>query len=256
MTHPHYRFFVCQMAKWAYNLSCAMSCSSLIVNLCYFLFVYSSSILSCHFRRDYTKGIFQSIGFKEFHHYLTLPLEPSGGPAIEEEEKKALARGVEALKVTTRRYARKQMKWIKRRFLQITDRQVLFLLIIFLLQFTIYKLSFANCRKVPPVYGLDTTDVSQWDGQVRDLAFSIVDWFSNTSTDCDLSNGPVEPLALDSFTSSSTLGREEQTTFRCDQCDVVTIGRHQWIAHINSSRHRNVAKRLAKQQQKQQFQPD
>lgn len=36
-----------------------------------FIFVYFRSI-------DYTKGIFQSIGFKEFHDYLMLPEEEKG----------------------------------------------------------------------------------------------------------------------------------------------------------------------------------
>lgn len=39
-----------------------------------------------------------------------------------------LDEGIEALKVVTRRYARKQIKWIRNRFLKQPDRQVIILI--------------------------------------------------------------------------------------------------------------------------------
>lgn len=73
-----------------------------------------------HREADYTIGIFQSIGFKEFHDYLVLP----SSEQTSETGKMMLEQGVEALKVRTRRYARQQIKWIRKRFLQQPDRQV------------------------------------------------------------------------------------------------------------------------------------
>ena len=70
---------------------------------------------------DYTIGIFQSIGFKEFHDYLVLPSSEQTTLT----GTRLLNQGVEALKVRTRRYARHQIKWIVKRFLQQPDRQVL-----------------------------------------------------------------------------------------------------------------------------------
>ena len=64
---------------------------------------------------DYTKGLFQSIGFKEFHENLVLPSV--------EQRQQLLDQGVDALKTATRRYARKQIKWINHRFLMQPDRQ-------------------------------------------------------------------------------------------------------------------------------------
>ena len=69
---------------------------------------------------DYTKGIFQSIGFKEFHPYLTLPSSEHDGVR----EKSLLDEGIRDLKLVTRRYARQQIKWILKRFLSQPDRQV------------------------------------------------------------------------------------------------------------------------------------
>ncbi|XP_072532135.1 tRNA dimethylallyltransferase isoform X3 [Salminus brasiliensis] len=63
--------------------------------------------------QDYQHGIFQSIGFKEFHEYLT-----AGTDVSQEEREKLKLKGVEALKQATRRYARKQNKWVRNRFLK------------------------------------------------------------------------------------------------------------------------------------------
>lgn len=61
--------------------------------------------------------------FKEFHEYLVMP--PSGKNAADSEKLRDL--GIEALKTATRRYARKQIKWINHRFLAQTGRQVRFI---------------------------------------------------------------------------------------------------------------------------------
>uniref|UniRef100_A0A3B3VJ71 tRNA dimethylallyltransferase n=1 Tax=Poecilia latipinna TaxID=48699 RepID=A0A3B3VJ71_9TELE len=63
--------------------------------------------------QDYQHGIFQSIGFKEFHDYLTAPESSS-----QQERDKLRDKGVEALKIATKRYARKQNKWVRNRFLK------------------------------------------------------------------------------------------------------------------------------------------
>jgi tRNA dimethylallyltransferase len=50
---------------------------------------------------DFTRGIFQAIGFKEFHDYLR------------SNEPKNFENGVELMKLHTRQYAKKQITWIK-----------------------------------------------------------------------------------------------------------------------------------------------
>ncbi|KAG8309020.1 tRNA dimethylallyltransferase [Homalodisca vitripennis] len=67
----------------------------------------------------YTLGIFQSIGFKEFHDYLMLSEEQRET----EEGRKLFEKGVELMKVATRQYARRQIKWIRQRFLGRGDSQ-------------------------------------------------------------------------------------------------------------------------------------
>ena len=55
---------------------------------------------------DYDRGIWQSIGFKEFHDYLVLP----PGERETEAGQRLLAEGVQKMKVATRQYSRKQTR--------------------------------------------------------------------------------------------------------------------------------------------------
>ena len=63
---------------------------------------------------DYTVGIFQSIGFKEFHDYLLLGVQEQEGHSGQ----KLFKEGKDQMMLATRRYARRQVKWIRQRFLR------------------------------------------------------------------------------------------------------------------------------------------
>ena len=82
---------------------------------------------------DYTVGIFQSIGFKEFHSYLTM----TGEEKQSGEGKAALSAGVKQMKLATRQYSRRQAKWMRNRFL-------------------------SKWRATPPVYAVNSTDAGKW----------------------------------------------------------------------------------------------
>ncbi|CAI9586048.1 unnamed protein product [Staurois parvus] len=95
--------------------------------------------------QDYQHGIFQSIGFKEFHEYLVTM--DNSNP---KQKEVLLQRGIESLKQRTQKYAKKQIKWVKNRFLKRPG------------------------PNVPSVYGLDVTDISSWDENVLSPAIQIV----------------------------------------------------------------------------------
>ncbi|XP_036372013.1 tRNA dimethylallyltransferase [Megalops cyprinoides] len=147
--------------------------------------------------QDYQHGIFQSIGFKEFHEYLT-----ADAGTAEEERARLLSKGVEALKQATRRYARKQNKWVRNRFL---------------------KRPGAN---VPPVFGLDVTDVSCWEKTVLTPALEVLESLQKGA------RPSVEPIRAQG---------EEQFNKRkwheCELCNRVIIGDPEWAAHLKSRSH-------------------
>merc|ERR1711911_453037 len=109
--------------------------------------------------------------------YLVMP--SSEQTSDDDRRQQLLNEGIEALKVVTRRYARKQIKWIRNRFLKQPDRQV------------------------PPVYGLDASDPSEWIPTVRDVAFNVIDSF--------IEGRSSSRLAL----PHEECRREEQTSYFC-----------------------------------------
>ncbi|XP_039676878.1 tRNA dimethylallyltransferase isoform X2 [Perca fluviatilis] len=150
-----------------------------------------------HQCQNYQQGIFQSIGFKEFHDYLTAPESST------QQEKDTLRdKGVEALKIATRRYARKQNKWVRNRFLKRPG------------------------DNVPVVYGLDVTDVSRWEETVLNPALQILD---------SLSKG--EEPAIQPIRVQEAEQRNKRSHHTCDLCDKVIIGDLEWTAHLRSKKH-------------------
>ncbi|KAK7100254.1 tRNA dimethylallyltransferase-like [Littorina saxatilis] len=162
---------------------------------------YLDSIAAQNGSPDYTLGIFQSIGFKEFHQYLILPPEKR-----ETEEGKALfQQGLEGLKLATRQYARKQLKWIKNRFLKRPGVHV------------------------PAVYSLDSTDPSQWSDNVLQPAVDII------SALLDSREIPVSPMNPDTLPGTLHVHNV------CEVCDGrVFTTLDQWQAHLGSRRHKKM----------------
>ena len=158
---------------------------------------------------DFTRGLLQSIGFKEFNAYLQLPLEDR----YTESGEKLFNDGIELLKIATRQYARRQIKWINQRFFRPTRRQV------------------------PPVYWLNGTysDAVTWEKNVTVPAFSLLE--------SHLSNNLDHPLVVARRVGVSE-GDDDLIARACDVCDNrVLVGNLQWNAHVNGSRHKKMIKR-------------
>ncbi|XP_016369208.1 tRNA dimethylallyltransferase isoform X3 [Sinocyclocheilus rhinocerous] len=147
--------------------------------------------------QDYQHGIFQSIGFKEFHEYLTASENIS-----QEEHDKLKIKGIESLKQATRRYARKQNKWVRNRFLK------------------------RPASNVPPVYDLDVTDVTNWETTVLTPALEILDCLQKGEQP---SAQPIRAEGVDS--------RNKRSHHMCDLCEKVIIGDLEWTAHQKSRNH-------------------
>ncbi|XP_054462205.1 tRNA dimethylallyltransferase [Anoplopoma fimbria] len=156
--------------------------------------------------QNYQHGIFQSIGFKEFHDFLTAP------EGSTQQEKDTLRdKGIEALKIATRRYARKQNKWVRNRFLKRPG------------------------DNVPLVFGLDVTDVSRWEETVLNPALQILD---------SLSKG--EEPAIQPIRVEGEQQRNKRSRHTCDLCDKVIIGDLEWTAHLKSKKHHHHVRKKRK----------
>ena len=176
---------------------------------------------------SYDKGIWQSIGFKEFHSYLCLSEEERET----DEGKRLFSEGVQRMKISTRQYSRRQAKWIRRRFL-------------------------TNLRDSPPVYRVDSSDPMLWKEKVR-IQFN----HKNVTIylcPCIQVYDPAEDI-LKCFMSGVTPAatpvpricekpeREEdfRKTIHCDICKRDFKGDSQFRNHLKSKSHRRAVKAIA-----------
>lgn len=126
---------------------------------------------------DFEEGILQTIGFKEFIPYLQTFDEShdlqinrfvdSPETTPEPEGWNSLVMCLEDLKMVTRRYSKKQMKWVKNRFLG------------------------SDMREVPSVYSLNTSDVTRWNEMVSQPAIETVESYIE---DRPISLKPMEKM--------------------------------------------------------------
>lgn len=176
---------------------------------------------------DYTKGILQTIGFKEFLPYLTkydekedAILESYFGRLVDREPPASLATlnaCLDDLKLVTRRYSKKQIKWVKNRFLKAAQKN----------------------RTIPPIYKLDTTHPERWTTLVSDPAINVIENYLD----------PLVELivAPESIPEDEPAYSDSKKTYFCEQCQRVFIGEFQWDIHVKSNRHKKVRERLRKQ---------
>jgi len=153
---------------------------------------------------DYTTGIFQSIGFKEFHEYLVLgqdERESDGG-------KEMFDKCAELLKIATRQYSKKQARWMRRRFL-------------------------LDEREAPHVYRVDSSKPELWQEIVFNPALDIVNAFVEEK---EPSAKPLEKISHEhSF-------EDLRRTIHCDLCERDFKGLEQYKQHVNGKRHKKNVK--------------
>ncbi|XP_071163716.1 tRNA dimethylallyltransferase-like isoform X2 [Mytilus edulis] len=173
---------------------------------------YNSSRIKDNNEVDYTHGIFQSIGFKEFHDYLLLPEDEKDT----EKGKQLLQKGIEEMKLVTRRYARTQVRWVKNRFLR-------------------YR---GSC--LPPVYGLDSTDVSQWEDCVNKPAINILNYVLKGE------KPEYEPIPVEQSYNVPVYNM-------CDVCDMVFTMQQEWEAHLKGKKHNGMLRAKRKRKELEEY---
>jgi len=152
---------------------------------------------------DYTRGIWQSIGFKEFHSYLCLTEEQREG----EEGRLLFEQGVQLMKIATRQYARKQVKWM-RRFL-------------------------ISERRPPDYYRVDSSLPAEWREAVLLPAEALV------AALLEGRRPDMAPLPLVHKTVEDLV--DDRRTHHCDLCDRDFKGSNQYRHHLASKPHRKMA---------------
>lgn len=174
--------------------------------------------------KDYTKGILQTIGFKEFIPYLD-EYDQSQDNLITEYIKNdcrtakpngfdLLQKCLEELRIATKRYSKKQIKWVKHRFLGCTN------------------------RTMPLLYALDTSNPENWTKDVYEPAVDVVQSYISN---CQPNLKPLEPIA------NPRANLNEDVTNFCTICQRHFIGEYQWNIHRKSNKHKKMLQKHHKQ---------
>lgn len=169
---------------------------------------------------DTTKGILQSIGFKEFLPYLENNNEDTDELIVKyivknqeidatdvPKELPMLLECLERLKLVTKRYAKKQIKWITNRF------------------------TLQSNRLVPSIYVLNSSDIKNWNKNVYLPAENIINSYMENIMP------KLTPLSTQ---DNPRKEYDENLQFKCEYCQRVFVGEFQWNIHNKSNRHKRV----------------
>lgn len=103
-----------------------------------------------------SRGIYQSIGYKEFSAYLE---ECESDRPDDLQQGKLFREALESMQIATRQYARRQIKWIRNKFLPAAR-----------------ALSTTEAQSDNMhVYCLDATDLSGWKQDIQDTAIRLAE---------------------------------------------------------------------------------
>eukprot|EP01083_Nonionella_stella_P271849 921621_1 len=155
-------------------------------------------------------GISQAIGYKEFLPYLSRPEWSDSS-----EKKLCLSTCISELKSHTRRYARKQLQWIRRRLLSRTPETL-------------------------PCFRFDTTDPSSWLTEVSEPVQQICKDFLAGTSSTSSPNLANLPASTDTQVESLTNWKK----YECSRCGGrILNGENEWRAHLKSRSHRNFGRK-------------
>ncbi|CAM1507868.1 Fc.00g047160.m01.CDS01 [Cosmosporella sp. VM-42] len=167
---------------------------------------------------DMTKGIWQSIGYKQFEPYMTAIED--GRDATEVERLKFAA--LEEMKTATRRYAVYQTRWIRLK--------------------QIPRLRDVGSEAMDSLYLLDSTDISRYTDKVVEPAVKLATQFLNGE------KIPAPPemsdLAREVLTQVSNPAPKAPPSKRmCEVCHTVLMTEDAWKKHLRSATHRRVVRK-------------
>ncbi|KAF9489825.1 tRNA isopentenyltransferase [Pleurotus eryngii] len=186
---------------------------------------------------DYTLGLYQAIGYKEFHEYLTTQ-DPSD---------RLFHESVDSMKHSTRKYAKRQISWLRNKLLPVVNE--------------------ANTEDfLTPTYVLDATELGEsWRSRVLDPALRITDAFLDfrelpdpkglSSAAARLLNIPRRPVDPISVLQARRKIICQTCTTDPEQPCMIEDGT-QWEAHRTTKVHRRLASKGTRVQMQMMMQAE
>lgn len=162
---------------------------------------------------DLTRGIWQSIGFKEFQPYLQAVERGADVTELEKLRRECL----EVMKTATRRYAKYQTKWISKQMLPLLEEE----------------------GDQDRLYVLDSTDVTRFSGEVLDKAASLTQLFlagdemPDPPSLSEAANNVLNAAMKSALSAQGTPCRKH-----CSICETTLLTEESWQLHIRGKAHR------------------
>lgn len=167
---------------------------------------------------DMTKGIWQSIGYKQFESYMTAVDE--GKEQAETDRLKTAA--LDEMKTATRRYAVYQTRWIRLK--------------------QIPRLRDVGPDAINSLYLLDSTDVTSYKDNVVEPAVKLATQFLQGEARAPPAD--LSPLAHEVLTQVSNPPPKATPCKRmCEVCHTVLMTEEAWEKHHKSATHRRVVRK-------------
>ncbi|KUI57920.1 tRNA dimethylallyltransferase, mitochondrial [Cytospora mali] len=162
---------------------------------------------------DYTTGIWQSIGFKEFQPYFKAMESGVENTELEKVKRDCL----EVMKGATRRYAKYQVKWITKQMMPLLEEQ----------------------GNMDRLYVLDSTDVARYSENVIDKAAPLAQQFlAGEEMPAPSSVSETARKVLSSAMAAASSSQGTPCRKHCTLCDATSLTEEDWQKHIRGKAHR------------------
>ncbi|KAF2502186.1 tRNA isopentenyltransferase [Lophium mytilinum] len=181
------------------------------------------------FAVDQTRGIWVSIGYKEFLAYRTAL---ASGAADAQELARLKEAAVAHTQAATRQYANRQVKWIRIKLMN----------------------ALAGAGQTTNIFLLDGTDLAIWDERVISPAMGITEKFLNGDSlpppvdVSDIATELLKPKSEDLSQRRDLWGKKT-----CEVCGIVGTTVNDWEQHIKSRAHRRAVAIKEKKKVKEQM---
>ncbi|KAH7033645.1 IPP transferase-domain-containing protein [Microdochium trichocladiopsis] len=172
---------------------------------------------ACGEEVDQTRGIWQSIGFKQMEPLLQAEKRGSSQMQLD----RARAEGLELMRIATRQYAKSQIKWLRNKTgPELREKDAL-----------------------PYLFVLDSSDVDKFSTDVLQPAADVLQCFlAGEALPQPQSLSSTARDVLAPFMESEKPAKAEIKTFRCDDCHLTLVTEAQWNDHITGRKHQRVVK--------------
>lgn len=163
---------------------------------------------------DKSKGIWVSIGYKEMEPWIERQQASDMDPA---KDSRTLQEAIESVKAGTRRYAKRQTRYIRIRLAN----------------------ALAKAGVLDKLFLFDCSALEQWEAAVEDPANKVVGAFLNGDSLPDPRS--VSDLAHRMLPVPEEQAQPTRLARRCEMCDKVLMTDVEWNRHFLSRGHKNTA---------------